>query len=53
MRATARTGSVEIRATNGSERENHPASPWRGFGWLMALWLLGATLFILFFAAAT
>lgn len=34
--------------------EDHKAiSPWRDFGWLIAMWLLGVAVFVLFFALAS
>jgi hypothetical protein len=44
---------VETSGVHESDRESRSGSPLRGFGWLMALWLLGVVLFVLFFATAT
>ncbi len=38
---------------NESDHESRSGSLLRGFGWLVALWLLGVALFVLFFARAT
>jgi hypothetical protein len=33
--------------------DNHTVDPWRDFGWLIVVWLIGVGGFILFFALAT
>ncbi|MCG8920049.1 hypothetical protein L6E12_30190 [Actinokineospora sp. PR83] len=32
--------------------DNRAVAPWRDFGWLIAAWLVGVGLFVLFFAFA-
>jgi hypothetical protein len=43
----------ETRGVRGPGEEHSSGPPWRGFGWLVALWVLGVALFVFFFAAAT
>jgi hypothetical protein len=33
--------------------DNHTVDPWRDFGWLIVVWMVGVGAFILFFALAT
>ncbi|WP_424184677.1 hypothetical protein ACOBQX_22640 [Actinokineospora sp. G85] len=33
--------------------DNRPVVPWRDFGWLIAAWLVGVGVFVLFFAFAS
>ncbi|KAA9162134.1 hypothetical protein FPZ12_012950 [Amycolatopsis acidicola] len=33
--------------------ENHTVDPWRDFGWLIVVWVIGVGGFILLFAMAT
>ena len=35
-----------------SADDNRAVAPWRDYGWLIAAWLVGIALFILFFAFA-
>jgi hypothetical protein len=52
-RVAAWVAAIETRGVFVPGEENRSGSLWREYGWLIALWLIGVALYILFFAAAT
>ena len=42
----------EARGVYVPGEDNRPLSPWRDFGWLIAVWLVTVGVFVIFFALA-
>ncbi|TDP98031.1 hypothetical protein EV186_1031011 [Labedaea rhizosphaerae] len=42
----------ETRGVYVPGEDNRPLSPWRDFGWLIAVWLVTVGVFVIFFALA-